>query len=212
MRLEDLAVRLLAVEAKLALLTGAEVTAEDATSVEELDARLSVVEVTVDQLIAEKTQSHIKTIVAAPANDVTVTVEEIVALSPSASDFVATEIVADVVTAQQESAAIENTQVAEIVAAAVAAVVMADPTVVADPVAITAAITEAVADLPAPAPEVVAEAAAAVAEIVAAATGDEVTAEVQQSIVDAVAYDPMLDYIEQRLNVVETKIDSLLGK
>jgi len=212
MRLEDLAVRLLAVEAKLALLTGAEVAAADATSVEELDARLSVVEVTVDQLIAEKTQSHVEAIVAAAADDVTVTVGQVVALSPSADDFVAAEIVADVVTAQVEAAPIDHPEVAGIVAAAVAAVVQADPAVVADPTAITAAITEAVADLPAPAPEVVAEAAVAVAEVVAAATGDEVTAEVHQSIVDAVAYDPMLDSIEQRLDVVESKIDSLLGK
>jgi hypothetical protein len=212
MRLEDLAVRLLAVEAKLALLTGAEVTATDATSVEELNARLSVVEVTVDQLIAEKTQSQVAAIVAAAADDITVTVDQVVALSPSAGDVAAAEIVADVVTAQVEADPVDHPEVAEIVAAAVAAVVQADPAVVADPVAITAAITEAIADLPAPAPEVVAEAAAAVAEIVAAATGDEVTAEVQQSIVAAVAYDPMLDYMEQRLNVVETKIDSLLGK
>jgi hypothetical protein len=212
MRLEDLAVRLLAVEAKLALLTGAKVTATDATSVEELNARLSVVEVTVDQLIAEKTQSQVAAIVAAAADDITVTVDEVVALSPSAGDVAAAEIVADVVTAQVEADPVDHPEVAEIVAAAVAAVVQADPAVVADPVAITAAITEAIADLPAPAPEVVAEAAAAVAEIVAAATGDEVTAEVQQSIVAAVAYDPMLDYMEQRLNVVETKIDSLLGK
>jgi hypothetical protein len=212
MRLEDLAVRLLAVEAKLALLTGAKVTATDATSVEELNERLSVVEVTVDQLIAEKTQSQVAAIVAAAADDITVTVDEVVALSPSAGDVAAAEIVADVVTAQVEADPVDHPEVAEIVAAAVAAVVQADPAVVADPVAITAAITEAIADLPAPAPEVVAEAAAAVAEIVAAATGDEVTAEVQQSIVAAVAYDPMLDYMEQRLNVVETKIDSLLGK
>jgi len=43
MRFEDLAARLVAVEAKLANLTGTTVNTDNATSVEELDARLSVV-------------------------------------------------------------------------------------------------------------------------------------------------------------------------
>ena len=59
MRLQDLAARLVAVEAKLATLTGTAVDTDNATSIEELDARLSVVEVQIDQLIVEKTQSHI---------------------------------------------------------------------------------------------------------------------------------------------------------
>jgi hypothetical protein len=58
MRLQDLATRLAVVEAKLATLTGSPVNTNSATSIEELDARLSVVEVHVDRLIAEKTQSH----------------------------------------------------------------------------------------------------------------------------------------------------------
>jgi hypothetical protein len=214
MRFEDLAARLVAVEAKLATLTGTSVNTDNATSIEELDARLSVVEVQVDHLIAVQTQEHVAAIVAAPAGDAPVEVEEVVALSPSAEVPAAADIVADVVTAQFEAEPVANDEVADIIAAAVMAVVTADPAVVTDPEAITEAIVAAVADMPAPAPEAEAEVAAAVAEIIAAATGEEVAPEVQQQVVDAVAApaDPALDSIEARLNVAEAKVDSLLGK
>jgi hypothetical protein len=214
MRFEDLAARLVAVEAKLATLTGTSVNTDNATSIEELDARLSVVEVQVDQLIATKTQEHIEFIVAAPAGDAPVEVEDVVALSPSADVPAAADIVADVVAAQFEAEPVEHTEVADIVAAAVMAVVTAEPAVVTDPVAITAAIMEAVAEMPAPTPEVEAEVAAAVAQVIAVATGEEITPEVQQQVVEAVAApaDPALDVIEARLNVAEAKVDSLLGK
>ena len=214
MRLEDLAARLVAVEAKLATLTGTAVNTDNATSIAELDARLSVVEVQVDQLIIEKTENHIDAIVAAPANDAPVEVEQVVALSPSADHAEAADIVADVVTAQFEAAPVTHEEVAEIIAAAVIAVVTAEPEVVIDPVAITAAIIAAVADMPTPAPEVAEEVADAVAQVIAAATGEAVTPEVQQQVADAVATpaDPALDAIEARLNVAEAKVDSLLGK
>lgn len=215
MRLEDLAVRLVAVEAKLATLTGTAVNTDNASSIEELDARLSVVEVQVDQLIAEKTQKQIEAIVAAPADAAPVAVGAIVAISASADVPQAADIVADVVIAQVEAEAIADPEVAQIVAAAVAAVVAADPEVVTDPVAITAAITDAIAEIPAPAPEVAQAAAEAVAEIIAAATGvEQITPETQQQVVEAVATpsDPALDVIEARLNVAEAKVDSLLGK
>jgi IS5 family transposase len=215
MRLEDLAARLVAVEAKLASLTGTSVNTDNATSIEELDARLSVVEVQVDQLIAEKTEAHIDAIIASVANDAPVDVEEVVALSASADHAEASDIVADVIAAQVEAAPIEHTEVADIVSAAVAAVVTSDPEVVVDPDAITEAIVQAVADMPAPAPEVAQIAADAVAEIIATATGvDRVSVEVQQQVADAIAVpsDPALDAIEARLNVAEAKVDSLLGK
>ena len=214
MRLEDLAARLVAVEAKLATLTGTAVNTDNATSIAELDARLSVVEVQVDQLIVEKTENHIDAIVAAPANDAPVEVEQVVALSPSADHAEAADIVADVVTAQFEAAPVTHEEVAEIIAAAVIAVVTAEPEVVIDPVAITEAIIAAVADMPTPAPEVAEEVADAVAQVIAAATGEAVTPEVQQQVADAVATpaDPALDAIEARLNVAEGKVDSLLGK
>jgi hypothetical protein len=213
MRLEDLAARLVAVEAKLATLTGTSVNTDNATSIEELDARLSVVEVQVDQLVFEQTEKHIDAIVYSPAEEAPLEVEDVVALSPSANHAEAADIVADVVTAQYEADAIINPEVADVVAAAVVAVVTAEPEVVVDPVAITAAIMEAVADMPAPAPEVAEEVAAAIEEIIAAATGEAVTLEVQQQVVEAVATpaDPALDAIEARLNVAEAKVDSLLG-
>jgi hypothetical protein len=213
MRLEDLAARLVAVEAKLATLTGTAVNTDNATSIEELDARLSLVEVQVDQLVFEQTEKHIDAIVYSPADEAPLEVEDVVALSPSADHAEAADIVADVVTAQYEAAAIVNPEVADIIAAAVVAVVTAEPEVVIDPVAITAAIMEAVADMPAPAPEAAEEVKAAIAEIIVAATGEAVTPEVEQQIVEAVATpaDPALDAIEARLNIAESKVDSLLG-
>jgi len=213
MRFEDLAARLVAVEAKLATLTGTSVNTDNATSIEELDARLSLVEVQVDQLVFEQTEKHIDAIVYSPADEAPLEVEDVVALSPSADHAEAADIVADVVTAQYEAAAIVNPEVADVIAAAVVAVVTAEPEVVIDPVAITAAIMEAVADMPAPAPEVAEEVKAAIEEIIVAATGEAVTPEVQQQIVEAVATpaDPALDAIEARLNVAEAKVDNLLG-
>ena len=214
-RFDNLAARLLAVEAKLAALTGTTTNTEPAVSIDELDTRLTLVEITVDQLVAEKTQEHIEAIVSAPADAASVTVEQVVALSPSAEVPEAAAVVEDVLIAQYEADAVEDTEVAEIVAAAVAAVVQAEPEIVADPEAITAAIVEAVADAPVPAPEVAEQAADAVAEIIAVATGnDEVSSEIKQEIVDAVATaaDPELDAVEGRLEVVEAKVDSLLGK
>lgn len=215
MRLEDLAARLVVVEAKLATLTGAVVNTEHAVSIEELDKRLSIVEIHVDQLIAEKAHSHIDAIISAPADEARVGVEDLVALSPSADHEEAAAIVGDVIAAQHEADAIEHPEVADIVKAAVLAVVTADPEVVTDPNAIIAAITTAVAEMPAPTEQAAEEVAAAVAQVVATATGvEEVHPEIHQQIVDAVTTpsDPALDNIEHRLNSVESKIESLLGK
>lgn len=213
MRLDDLAVRLVAVEAKLASLTGIIANGDAPTNYDDLDARLSVVETTVDHLIAEKTQEHIDAIVSADAG--TVAVEAIVALSPSAYVPEAAAIVADVIAEQQSNDAVTDTQVADIIAAAVSAVITAEPEVVTDPVAIIQAITDAVAEVSAPAPEVAQMAADAVADIIATVTGVEaVSDEVHASIVEAVAVqaDPALDNIEHRLDAVEAKVDGLLGK
>ena len=215
MRLEDLALRLQAVETKLATLTGTTVDTTTPVSIEELDARLSVVEVQVQHLVVEKTERHIDAIVAAPANDAPVKVEEVVALSASADHPEAADIVADVVTSQIEATAFEHSEIADIIATAIMAIVTADPEVVVDAEAITKVITDAIAEMPAPAPEVVEQVVAAVAEVIATATGvDAVTPEVQQQVADAVAIpsDTALDAIEKRLNDVEVQLDSLLGK
>jgi len=153
MRFEDLAVRLVAVEAKLATLTGTAVNTDSATSIEELDARLTLVEVTLDHLIAVKTQEHVDSIVAAvavPVEHIEEAVAEVVALSPSAEVPAAAEIVAEVVQAQVEADPVAHEAVADIVSAAVQAVVAAEPEVVINTVAITEAIIAAVADAPVP--------------------------------------------------------------
>ena len=214
MRIYDLAVRLAAVEAKLATLTGTVANTDIIDDVVEFDQRLSVVEVQVDQLITLKTQEQIAAIVAAPADTVAVALEQVVVLSPSANDAEAVIVVEDVIEAQNEAAAIENPEVAAIVAAAVAAVVAADPEVVKDPEAVTALITEAVAEAPVPAAEAVQAAADAVAVIVAAATGEAVAPEVKEELAVAVASpaDPVLDSLEGRLAIAEAKVDTLLGK
>ena len=214
MRLEDLAVRLVAVEAKLASLTGTSVDTINATSIEELDARLSVVEVQVDHLIAEKTQEHIENIIFAPADKTPVSVETVLSFSPSIDVPQAAAIVTDVLVAQTESDAIANPEIADIVAAAVMAVVTAEPEVVTDSVAITKAITDAVAEMPAPEPEVAPIVAAAIADIISAATGEEVSSSVHEDIAEAIVTpaDSTLDAIEARLDVAEAKVDNLLGK
>ena len=214
MRLEDLAARLVAVEAKVATLTGTSVNTDVPTTNEELDARLSVVEAQVNTLVAAKTQEHIDAIVSAPADSASAKVEDVVALSPSADVPEAADIVADVVDTQIAAPAIDHPEVAAIIAAAVNAVVTADPAIVTDPVAITAAITNAVAEAPAPSPEVVEAAAAAVANIIASATGDEVVTKSYNDIVEAIVApaDTALDAFEVRLENVEQKIDTLLGK
>jgi hypothetical protein len=215
MRLLDLAARLVAVEAKLATLTGTTVDTDAPSSIDQLDARLSVVEAQVDQLIADKTQAHIDAIVAAPADAAPVTAEDVVALSSSADVPEAAAVVMNVIMDQQSADAVIDPEVAAVISAAVAAVVTADPTVVTDSDAITAAITAAVAEAPAPTTQEAIDAAAdAVADVIASATGvDTIDPEVEDQIADAVATpaDPALDDIEARMDAVEAKIDGLLG-
>ena len=214
MRLQELAARLVVVETKLATLTGVEPNTSSPTSVEELDSRLSVVEVQVDRLLAEKAEKRVADIVAAPADKASVSVADVVALSASSNVPQAAEIVADVVAVQMEAPAIQDPEVAAIVTTAIKAVISADPEVVADPEAIKAVIIETVAHMPAPASDAEDKVTAAIAEVVAAATGQEVTIDVREEIRDAVITpsDSALDTIEARLIVAEEKVESLLGK
>jgi len=214
MRLEDLAARLLLVEAKLSTLTGTTVNTENATSIDQLDTRLSIVEIQVSQLITEKAQSHINDIISAPADQSPVLAENVVILSASFSVAEAADIVEDVVQMQIESPEIEHSEVAAVVSAAVAAVVSAEPEVVTNPDAITVAITTAITEAPALDLELHEQATDAIVQIISAAIGDEVSPEVQQQVSKALATesDPALDAIEARLTVAEAKVDSLLGK
>ena len=214
MRLDDLAVRLVAVEAKLASLTGIIANGDAPTNYDDLDARLSVVETTVDHLITEKTQEHVETIVSAVAGGAPVSIDQVVALSPSADDLKASTLVSDVLAGQILSDAVENTEVANIVAAAIAAVVSAEPEVVTNPEAITQVIMDAVAEQQAPEFELTKEAVNAIAGIISTVTEEKVSPQVLAGIAEAIAepVDPKLDGIEDRLNQVEQKVDSLLGK
>jgi tetrahydromethanopterin S-methyltransferase subunit G len=215
MRLDDLAVRLVAVEAKLASLTGIVANGDAPTNYDDLDARLSVVETTVDHLITEKAQEHIETIVSAVAGGAPVSIDQVVALSPSANDLEASSLVSDVLAGQILSDAVTDTDVASIVAAAISAVVSAEPEVVTNPEAITQAIMNAVAEQRAPEFELTKEAVNAVAEIISAVTGvEEVSPKVLATVAEAIAepVDPKLDNIEHRLDQAEQKVDSLLGK
>ena len=215
MRLNDLAVRLVAVEAKLASLTGIVANGDAPTNYDDLDARLSVVETTVDHLITEKAQEHIETIVSAVAGGAPVSIDQVVALSPSANDLEASSLVSDVLAGQILSDAVTDADVASIVAAAISAVVSAEPEVVTNPEAITQAIMDAVAEQRAPEFELTKEAVNAVAEIISAVTGvEEVAPKVLATVAEAIAepVDPKLDDIEHRLDHAEQKVDSLLGK
>jgi len=215
MRLDDLAVRLVAVEAKLASLTGIVANGDAPTNYDDLDARLSVVETTVDHLITEKAQEHIETIVSAVAGGAPVSIDQVVALSPSANDLEASSLVSDVLAGQILSDAVTDADVASIVAAAISAVVSAEPEVVTNPEAITQAIMNAVAEQRAPEFELTKEAVNAVAEIISAVTGvEEVSPKVLATVAEAIAepVDPKLDDIEHRLDVAEQKVDGLLGK
>jgi hypothetical protein len=216
MRFEDLALRLDALMKKVAALQGisTEGWAPPAPTLEKLEARLTATEYTVDYLVSVKTQENIIAIVAAPADAAPVTVESVVALSASADVPEAASIVANVVQAQVQADPVDDFYV-EMITSAIQAIIHAEPEVVTDPVAITAVILEAVTETPTPySPEEIEQAAAAVAEVIAIVTGEAVTLEVHEEIATAIlaTTDPVLDDIENRLNVAESKVDSLLGK
>jgi tetrahydromethanopterin S-methyltransferase subunit G len=196
-------------------LTGIVANGDAPTNYDDLDARLSVVETTVDHLITEKAQEHIETIVSAVAGGAPVSIDQVVALSPSANDLEASSLVSDVLAGQILSDAVTDADVASIVAAAISAVVSAEPEVVTNPEAITQAIMNAVAEQRAPEFELTKEAVNAVAEIISTVTGvEEVAPKVLATVAEAIAepVDPKLDDIEHRLDQAEQKVDSLLGK
>ena len=144
--IQDLAARLSVVEAKLNTLSGFESIGVDASSIQELNIRLSIVENAVDTLIEKPAVDAVAELVAAPAYQSPIAIDEVVALSPAAEVPAAAAIVTDVIAAQAASEAPADEQVAEVVTAAVAAVVNAEAEVVTDSSALIAAIVEAVAD------------------------------------------------------------------
>ena len=217
MRLEQLATRLSILESKVSFLMTGEYTtpaSTDNVTAMDIDARLTLVETTVDMLVAQKTQEVMSSIATADSSDgTTASVDAIVALSPSATFPEASDIVSAVVQSQVELPAIESESAAAAVATAVATVVTAQPEVVTDADKMTDTILNAIADQPAvPAGTEADQAVEAVSAIIASVTGEEVTEEVKAQIMDAVTSEPdsALDAIESRLNAVESKYNTLV--
>ena len=117
--IQNLAERLSAVETKLATLSGLQASGVDASSIQELDIRLSIVESTVDELISKPTADAVAALVAAPADEAPTPVASVVALSPSATVPDAAAIVSEVVAAQAAVDAPLSSEVADVVTAAI---------------------------------------------------------------------------------------------
>jgi hypothetical protein len=217
MRLDQLATRLVLIESKVNFLMTGELTApasiDDLTSAD-IDARLTLIETTVDMLVAQKTQEIMATIATADSSDgTTPSVDAVVALSPSATFPEASDIVSAVVQSQVELPAIESDSAAAAVATAVATVVTAQPEVVTDSEKMVDTILNALANQPAVAEGTDADQAVeAVSKIIASITGEDVSDDVKAQIIDAVTSDsdPILDAIEARLDAVEEKYNTLV--
>jgi hypothetical protein len=217
MRLDQLATRVALLESKVNfLITGeyvAPVSTDNVTTID-IEARLTLVETTVDMLVAQKTQEVMTTIATADSADgTTLNVDAIVALSPSATFPEASDIVSAVVQSQVELPAIESETAAAAVATAITTVVTAQPEVVTDSNMMIETILDALNNQPAvPAGTEADQAVEAVSAIIASVTGEEITEEVKAQIIDAITSDsdPVLDAIEARLYVVEAKYNTLV--
>jgi hypothetical protein len=211
MRLDELASRLIILESKVNYLsTGVYNVLPVASDITELDARLTMLETTVDMLVAQKTNEVMATV--ASTEGTTPDVETIVSLSPSATFPEASEIVTAIVQSQVELPAIESEAVAGAVAAAITAVVTAQPEVVTEPSDMTDAILVALTDYQAEFDETeIVSAVEMVSEIISNA-GVEITEEIKEQIAIAIGAqpDPALDAIEARLDAVEAKYSSLV--
>jgi hypothetical protein len=217
MRLEQLATRLSIIESKVSFLMTGEYTtpaSTDNVTAMDIDARLTLVETTVDMLVAQKTQEVMSSIATADSSEgTTPSVDAIVALSPSATFPEASDIVSAVVQSQVELPAIESEIVAETVATAVTTVITAQPEVVTDSEKMVDVILDALSNQPAIATGTEADQAVeAVSAIIASITGEEITEEVKAQIVEAITSDsdPLLDAIETRLDAVEAKYNTLV--
>jgi hypothetical protein len=211
MRLDELASRLIILESKVNYLsTGVYNVLPVASDITELDARLTMLETTVDMLVAQKTNEVMATV--ASTEGTTPDVETIVSLSPSATFPEASEIVTAIVQSQVELPAIESEAVAGAVATAITAVVTAQPEVVTEPTDMTDAILVALTDYQAECDETeIVSAVEMVSEIISNA-GVEITEEIKEQIAIAIGAqpDPALDAIEARLDEVEAKYSSLV--
>jgi hypothetical protein len=213
MRLDELVSRLIVLESKVNFLsTGVYNVLPVANDLTELDARLTMLETTVDMLVAQKTNEIMSTV--ATTEGTTPDVDTIVSLSPSATFPEASDIVSAVVQSQVELPAIESETGAQAVATAITTVVTAQPEVVTDADSMVNDILDAIADQPAVPSEEADQTIDAVSAIIASVTGEDVTEEVKAQILDAVTSEPnpILDSIEARLDAVELKYNTLVSK
>ena len=214
MRLEQLATRIALLESKVNFLITGELTpvSVDGITVETIDARLSLVEITVDMLLVQKTKEVMISVASSEATEAP-SVEAIVALSPSATFPEASEIVAAVIESQIQLPAIESDAVTATVATAITTILTAEAEVVTDSAKMIETILDALTNQPAIADGTDAEQAIeAVSAIIASLTGEEITEEIKAQIVDAIVSDsdPLLDSIEARLDIVEAKYNTLV--
>ena len=214
MRLEQLATRIALLESKVNFLITGELTpvSVDGITVETIDARLSLVEITVDMLLVQKTKEVMISVASSEATEAP-SVEAIVALSPSATFPEASEIVAAVIESQIQLPAIESDAVTATVATAITTILTAEAEVVTDSAKMIETILDALTNQPAIADGTDAEQAIeAVSAIIASLTGEEITEEIKAQIVDAIVSDsdPLLDSIETRLDIVEAKYNTLV--
>lgn len=219
MRLEQLATRLSILESKVSFLMTGEYTtpaSTDNVTAMDIDVRLTLVETTVDMLVAQKTQEVMSSIATSDSSEgTTPSVDAIVSLSPSATFPEASDIVSAVVQSQIELPAIESEVVAETVSTVVTTVITAQPEVVTDSEMMINTILDVLSNQPAIAEgDEANQAIDAVSTIISNIIGEEISEEVKAQIVDAITSDsnPLLDEIEERLNIVESKYITLIGK
>jgi len=217
MRLEQLATRLSILESKVSFLMTGEYTtpaSTDNVTAMDIDARLTLVETTVDMLVAQKTQEVMSSIATADSSEgTTPSVDAIVALSPSATFPEASDIVSAVVQSQIELPAIESEVVAETVSTVVTTVITAQPEVVTDSEMMINTILDVLSNQPAIVEgDEANQAIDAVSAIISNIIGEEISEEVKAQIVDAITSDsdPLLDAIEARLDAVESKYNTLV--
>jgi hypothetical protein len=216
MRLEQLATRIALLESKVNFLMTGEFTpvSVDGINVETIDARLSVVETTVDMLVAQKTKEIMTSIASADASEgVTIGTEAIVALSPSATFPEASDIVSAVVESQVDLPAIDSEEASALVATAMTTIITAQPEVVTNSDLMVNTILDALTNQPSIVEGTDADQAIdAISVIITNITGEEVSEEVKLQIQNAIfsESDPLLDDIEARLDIVEAKYNTLV--
>jgi len=213
MRLDELVSRLIVLESKVNYLsTGVYNVLPVANDLTELDARLTMLETTVDMLVAQKTNEIMSTV--ATTEGTTPDVDTIVSLSPSATFPEASDIVSAVVQSQVELPAIESETGAAAIATAITSVVTAQPEVVTDADVMIETILNAIADQPSVPAEEADQTVEALGKIISNVTGQDVTEEIKAQIVEAITSEPnpILDSIEARLDAVELKYNTLVSK